>query len=742
MVNTHIIKKTFVRQQDSSDCGVACLKSAIRFYEGDISLERLRELTGTSIQGTTLLGLYEAAQKTGFDAEGCEAGISDLVQHGEPTILHVLVEGELEHYVLWYGHINTLGEERRGDKNNGTIRKHLIGDPARGVIELTDQELANIWKSGKCLTLAPNTRFIKLGYQNKRKKEWFLNLIREDIGLLATASGLGLLMAVLGMVMAVFSQKLIDDILPAKNLTKLLTGILLVTFLLLVRVGLEMMRTYILLRQSKDFSNRIISGFYDKLLDLPKSFFDKRKTGDIVARMNDTARIQRVISQLAGQVLVDVLVVMVSVGFLFFYSWQIALGLIACMPVYFMLIYRFHRPIGEKQRQGMVHYALNESNFISTVSGIRPIKSLNRQSIFGMLNRTMYGVYQDCIWGLAMVQLRLNIYASVSGILILVGILSYASYMVLIGTLKTGELMAIIGMGSSLLPSVAGLALLAIPVNEAKIAFERMFEFTDLDPECFDNSEECQDIVIESLQIKNISFRFPGRKTILNDFSMELKKGEIAGVVGESGCGKSTLLQVIERFYEPESGQLSVNDTVDAHSIPLGDWRKNIACVPQDVHIFSGTVLDNILLGLQPDHENLEKFFNLESISSFVNTLPQGVLTLVGEEGLNLSGGQKQWIGMMRAFIQKPKILLLDEATSAMDAESEQKILQLLLQLKSQMGIIYVSHRLHTLPKLCDRIYILEGGQLTASGSHQDLLERDNLYSNFWKGLIPEMAES
>jgi len=740
MLNQQAIRETFVRQQDSSDCGVACLRSVLRYYQGDISLERLRELSGTSIQGTTLLGLYEAAQKAGFDAEGCEAEISDLVQHGEPTILHVLAEGDLQHYVVWYGHYNTASENGHSDKNYENIRRHLIGDPARGIIALTDYELADIWKSGKCLTLAPNSRLIKTDYQNKRKKEWFLNLIREDTGLLVTASGLGLLMAVLGMVMAVFSQRLIDDILPAKNLTKLLTGISLVTFLLLVRAGLEMMRTYILLRQSKDFNNRIISGFYDKLLDLPKSFFDKRKTGDIVARMNDTARIQRVISQLAGQVLVDVLVVIVSVGFLFFYSWQIALGLIVCMPVYFIIIYRFHRPIGERQRQVMVHYALNESNFINTVSGIRPIKALNRQSVFSALNRTIYGVYQNGIRALGMIELRLNIYASVSGILILIGILSYSSYMVLIGALKTGELMAIIGMSSSLLPSVAGLALLAIPVNEAKIAFERMFEFTDLDPEYFDSSNKHQDIVIESLQIKNISFRFPGRKAILSNFSMDLKKGEIVGIVGESGCGKSTLLQIIERFYNPESGKISINDITDTHSISFSDWRAKVACVPQDVHIFSGTVLDNILLGLKPDHECLEKFLGQEPILDFVNTLPQGMLTMVGEEGLNLSGGQKQWVGIMRALFQKPQILLLDEATSAMDAESEQKILQLLLQLKYQMGVIYVSHRLHTLPKLCDRIYILDKGQLMDSGSHQDLIQRVNLYSSFWKSLIPEIA--
>jgi ABC-type bacteriocin/lantibiotic exporter with double-glycine peptidase domain len=731
MINTHIIRKTFVRQHDSSDCGVACLRSALRYYGGDISLERLRELSGTSIQGTTLLGLYEAAQKTGFDAEGCEAEIADLVKHGEPTILHVVVEGDLQHYVLWYGSFN----DPTGD------RKHSIGDPAGGVITLTDNQLRIIWKSGKCLTLTPNTTFNKAEDQDINKKKWFINLIREDTGMLATASGLGLLMAILGMVMAVFSQKLIDDILPSKNITKLFTGIALVTFLLFVRISLEMLRTYILLRQSKGFNNRIISGFYDSLINLPKLFFDKRKTGDIVARMNDTARIQRVISQLAGQVLVDILVIFVSIGFLFFYSWQIGLGLLFSMPIYFLLIFRFHQPISEKQRQVMAHYAFNESNFINTISGIRPIKSLNRQQVFSGLNKKIYGVYQESILGLGMIQLRLNLYASASGVIILVGILSYSSYMVLNGNLKTGELMAILGMGSSLLPSVASLALLAIPVNEAKIAFERMFEFTGLPSENFNDNKENETFSFQNLRIEDITFRFPGRRAILNNFSMELNKGEIVGIIGESGCGKSTLLQLIEKFYEPESGHIVLNNLHSLDSVSLSGWRRNVACVPQEVHIFSGTVLENILLGSEPDREELESFFRTDPFAIFVNTLPQGLMTLVGEEGLNLSGGQKQWVGIMRALFQKPQILLLDEATSAMDAVSEEKFLRLIQKLKPEMAVIYVSHRLHTLVDFCDRIYILDEGNLIASGSHQDLLETDNIYSRFWKKLVPEKSE-
>ena len=733
MSDTHFIKKTFVRQHDSSDCGVACLRSVLRFYGGDISLERLRELSGTSTQGTTLLGLYEAAGKIGFDAEGCEAEIPDLKEHNQPTILHVLVEGNLEHYVLWYGYITKY--KTTGQKDEAIPAVHLIGDPAKGIIELSDEELSAIWQSKKCLTIKPNANLKQAEQQSKEKKIWFINLVRDDQGLLIAAAVFGLMMAILGMVMAVFSQKLVDDILPSKNYIKLFAGIGLVTFLLLVRIGLENLRAYILMRQSKDFNNRIIGHFYDNLLNLPKLFFDSRKTGDMVARMNDTARIQKVVSQLAGQVLIDVLVVFVSIGFLFFYSWQVAAALLVCLPFYFFLIFSFRNPISVKQRQVMSSYALNESNYINTLQGIRPVKSFNRQAFFSRLNRMVYGVFQDHIFDLSKIQLRLNVYASISGVIMLICILAYTSYQVLQGHLKTGELMAILGMSSSLLPSVASLALLAVPINEARIAFERMFEFTSLEPEQVVTDMENSDFTFESLQINHITFRFPGRKALLNDFSLHIKKGEIVGIIGESGCGKTTLIQLIERFYVLESGKITVNDFLPLDALSLTSWRDQIATVPQEVYIFNGTIIENVLLGREKNVEEINRFFKQEPFFSFINTLPQGLSTLVGEEGLNLSGGQKQWIGLMRALFSKPSLLLLDEATSAMDAHSERKVLDLLASLKSEMGIVYVSHRLHTLPRICDRMYVLEEGDMIASGSHHELLSSENLYSRFWKEL-------
>ena len=738
------VTKTFVRQHDATDCGVACLRSLTRYYGGEVTPERLREISGTNRQGTTLLGMVQAANALGFAAEGCEAdGLAALVEHGQPCVLHVLMEGNLQHFVVWYGLTYSHDRSRKkGRAAEQPERRHLVGDPGRGIVELTDAELDAIWQSKKCLTLSPTERLEKLKTQQNRKWRWLLALVREDKELLATAAVLGLFIAALSMAMAVFSQRLIDDILPGKDHLKLFGGIALVAFLLAVRVGFETLRGYLLLRQSKDFNNRIIGHFYDGLLRLPKAFFRHPQDGRPRGPHERHARIQRVLGQLSGQVLIDVMMVVVSLAFIWAYSWRVAAGLAAALPFYFWLIYRFRHAIRRGQQGVMASYALNESNYISTLQGIRAIKAFNREGTFGTLNRTTYGHFQNNILTLGLVQLRLGVGASLAGVLLLMAVLSFASYQVLHGSLKTGELMALLGMASALLPAVANLALITVPFNEARVAFERMYEFMGLPPESETTPEPTAEhrsaADFHRIDLQDVSFRFPGRAALLSGVSLTLRRGEILGLVGESGSGKSTLVQLVERFYAPEAGQITVDGRHAMTGIPLADWRRQVVAVPQEVQLFNGTLLDNILLGAEvSDESTFQEFFERPAFRQFWERLPLGLRTLVGEEGINLSGGQRQWVGLMRALYAQPQVLLLDEATSAMDAASEQLVFELLRELRPQMAVLFVTHRLHVLPRLCDRVVLMESGKITHGGTPETLLRSDNFYSRFWEELQP-----
>ena len=731
-VKAKVLKKYFTLQHDHSDCGVACLLSIIKYYDGTETLENLRRLSGTSVTGTTLLGLCQAAKQLGFDADGCEADVQLLAEHKQPCILHVVSSEKLQHYVVCFGLTSPFVKSEYGNAAHDS--EFIIGDPAIGIIYLSKTELEKIWQSKTCLVLYPNNNFRKSADVKKIKRKWIIDLVKQDFPLLSIAAAIGIAIAVLGMVMAIFSQRMIDEILPKKEFTKLYLGIILVFALLLVKEGLSYLRQYFLLTQSKDFNIRIIDFFYSHLLRLPKPFFDTRKIGEFTARLNDTARIQRVISQLAGNVVIDVLVTLVTIGFLFVYSSKIALACLLALPLYFFLINRHNKIISNAQKNVMSNYAMTESNYISTLQGIEPIKNHNKQDKFTAVNKSIYENFQDKVFTLGKIQIKLSFLANSFGIAFLISVLLFTSYQVVRNHLMPGELIAILGMCSSILPNVANLALVSISISEAKIAFERMFEFTSAKVE--ETSENKQLTVFNLLQVKHLAFRFNGRRQVLKNISLDIRKGEIIAIMGENGCGKSTLSQILQKHYAGESGCVLINSFYDLEKISCKDWRNIIGVVPQAIHIFNSTVLENIAFEDASDKQNeVLHFLQQYGFLTFIETLPQSFMTLVGEEGINLSGGQKQMIALARALYHKPQLLILDEATAAMDRNSEQFVLHLLLKLKKEMGIIFITHRLHVLKFFCDRIYILENGMITSKGNHQQLLQTENLYSNYWADL-------
>ena len=708
-----LIHKTFVLQHDQSDCGVACLLSLVQYYGGAHTLEELRSLSGTTVQGTTLLGLYQAANSIGFEAEGNEADIEVLKAYNAPLILH-LTMGNLEHYVVCYGF------------EKGVF---IIGDPAKGIIKLSPKELNSLWRSKTCLTLTPTPQFKKKTTQQKAQFKWFLNLIQKDVRLLLISGLLGTVIAVLGLAMAIFSQKLIDNILPSKDVSKLIQGVLLLTFLLLARIGISVVREYFLLLQAKDFNTHINQQFFSKLLHLPKFFFDTRKIGELVARLNDTQRIQRVIKMLVSATFIDILVVLITSAFLFYYSWQVGVFTLLSIPIYFFVIHKNNAKIVALQREVMQSYALVESHYINTFQGITDIKIGNKQGVFSKVNKTIFLSSQEKAFQLGKVNIKLSWISGAISVVFLVSILVYNAIQVLNGTLLLGELMAILSMVGSLLPSVLNLALISIPINEAKVAFARMYNFTAIPPE----QEEGENInTIDRITLENVSFRFIGRKPILHHLSLQINKGEIVAVVGENGCGKSTLANLLLQFYPPDEGVIYINQQYPLNTIATKSYRSKVAYIPQEVAIFNGNVLDNILLGTPCKAEDLLAFLNEYGFDTYFNQFPQGLATQLGEKGVNISGGQKQLIAFARALFKKPQLLILDEATSAMDRHTEAFVHRILNQIKRDSLTLFISHRLHSLQHFADRICILENGTVRHSGTHNHLMQTQNFYSDFF----------
>ncbi|MFZ2285862.1 MAG: peptidase domain-containing ABC transporter [Bacteroidales bacterium] len=718
MINIKRIKEVSLLQQDSTDCGAACLASVIRYFGGNAGIDKIRGLSGTNQSGTTMLGLYQAAQDFGLEATGYEASVSDIMKFTGILILHVTPQKGYEHYIVSYGF---------------SAEKFIIWDPAKGLSEPTPAEVDKIWLSHKCLAVSPGKGFVFEEAIKNRKRKWVTDSVKPEYELLLASVFVGVVIALLGVVMAVYTQKLLDRIMPSGDISMLVVSIILVFLLLSVRVLLTAVRQSMLLSQGKTYNIRVVDGFYSSLLGLPKPFFDTRKTGDMVARLNDTMRIQRVISDVVSTYVIDILIVLITVVMTFVYSTVAGLISVIALPLFFLLVHRWNKPVIKSQQDLMVGYALNESNFINTLRGITEIKSMNWQSLYVNRNKSIFSLFQERAFTLGKIKIKLGMLTNLAGILYLILLLLYASLEVMGTRMTQGELMAILSLSSTLLPSVMNLALISIPLSEAKVAIERMFEFTQLRPEDPGVKEEESKTQISGISLKRIAFRFPGQRLLLSDVSLDIEKGSVTALVGESGSGKSTLVNILMRFYQPESGSVVFNGSCNCHEVSLEWWRRSVGLIPQEIHIFNGTVLENIIP--DGDETKIQKLVRLTTdngLEPFVKGLPLGFATLTGEDGVKLSGGQKQVIAFMRALVNEPDILLIDEGTSGMDRDSETIILNILRRIKDSVGVLLVTHRINLVRKLCDRIYLLEDRTITAAGSHNVLIAGDNLYRRFW----------
>lgn len=714
--------KTIVRQKDQSDCGVACLLTIIQYHQGTGSLENLRKLSGTSKQGTTLLGLYQAAQEIGFTPEGGEADTEWLKSIDHPVVLHVIIDKRLQHYVVCYGFKND---------------KFIIGDPARGLLEYTETELSDIWQSKALLTLVPNDQFLKKETVTKGQYEWIKNTLREDAPLLWVIFVTSLIVSVFGVSLAIFSQRLIDVILPEKDVDKLIIGSLLLLVLLLAKSGIGYLAGFFGITQAKQFNSRIIDDFFNSLLFLPKSFFDNRKIGELVTRLNDTGRIQNTISLITGDLLRHCLMILVGLTVVFTYESTIGFIILGSLPFFAYTSFRFHKKVVLAQQEVMAANAHKTSNYISSMQGIDSIKINNREPIFAQANQLVYGHFQQKVFTLGRLSISLQLIVDLIAVISIMGILASSSYYVLSEVHTVGTFTAILSISTSLFPSIATLSFANISLQSAKVAFDRMHEFTSIASERDQvDSKQLINRDFQKLIIKNVSFRFPGREQVLQNVSLNIAKGQIVGILGESGGGKTTLLNLIQRFYSPEGGDILYNEqSIDSFS--LQSYRMHLGIVPQDLDIFNGTLMDNLILG--GDEEEAKKcieFCEEYGFSIYFKKFPQGYATILGEEGINISGGQKQLIGLCRALYKKPDILLLDEPTSAMDRNTEKFAIDTIKRISSNCGILVVTHQLR-IANMANHIYVFKNGKIQTEGSQSSLLESDNLYSQIYADLIP-----
>jgi ATP-binding cassette, subfamily C, bacteriocin exporter len=710
-------KKTLIKQHDITDCGAACLASVAAFYKLQLPIARIRQYASTDKKGTNVLGMIEAAQQLGFQAKGVRGTLESLGKIPKPAIAHVIVKETLHHFVVIYEvsstHISVM------DPGDGRMHKKTI------------EEFTKEW-TGVLILLLPDEQFTTgIEKVSSLRRFWFLLQPHKTVMLQALFGAA--IYTLLGLSTSIYIQKITDYVIPEsnQNLLNLLSIGMVLILLLQILVGT--IKSVFALKTGQQIDARLILGYYKHLLQLPQQFFDTMRVGEIISRVNDAVKIRVFINDVALSLIVNVFVVLFSFALMFTYYWKLALIMLAIIPLYVSIYVIVNKINRRQQRKLMENSAELESQLVESITSVATIKRFGVEQFANIKTETRFITMLRTIFGASMSSIYAGTANEIISRLFTIILLWTGGYFVIQNEITAGELLSFYALIGYFTGPAGQLITANRTIQEALIAADRLFEIMDLEREETSEKVNLMSDFMGDIQFKNVSFRYGSRVQVFNDLTITMPRGRITAIVGESGSGKSTLISLLQNLYPLQSGSVMIGN-FDIRHVKNESLRQKVAVVPQQTDLFSGNFIDNIALGdYAPDMPKILQICEELGITEFVQKLPQGFGTYIGENGTSLSGGQRQRIAIARALYRDPEILMLDEATSALDSISEQFVQRAIQRLRNQQKtVIIIAHRLSTI-KNADKILVLENGKLIEEGSHEEILQNNSAYSRLWK---------
>lgn len=717
-----------IKQHDIRDCGAACLASIGNHYKVNLPIARIRQLASTDKRGTNVLGMIEAAEKMGFTAKGVKGDWEALAKIPLPAVAHVILKEELHHYVVIYK-VNVV--QNAHAEIDSLKSKILVMDPGTGTMEhYTYDDFKKIW-SGVLLLFAPADHFQTYNDTISPLKR-FWDLIQPHKIILIQALVGAIVFTILGLAMSIYVQKITDYVLVGGN--RKLLNLLSVTMIgiILLQAYIGSRKSILVMKTGQLIDAKLILGYYKHLLRLPQRFFDTMQIGEITSRINDAVKIRSFINDVAIELIVNVFIILFSFVLMFTYYWKLALIILLVIPFYGFVYFLFNKFNKKVERDIMENGAALQTQLTESITHIRTVKefgiedfsNIKTENRFVKLLFSVYKSGSNTLFAGTSTQFLASIFTVV---LMWIG----AGY-VIDRAITPGELFSFYALIGYFTSPVASLIGMNKTIQNALIAADRLFEIMDLEREATENKMELDKENLGDIRFEQVCFRYGSRQEIFTDFSAVFKRNETTAIVGESGSGKTTLLSLLQSLYPIQSGKIYIGN-YDLHYIHYASLRKMVGVIPQQLHLFSGNIIENIALG--DSFPNLQRVLDLCSqlgITAFVEKMPNGFNTQVGENGALLSGGQKQRIAIARALYKDPEILLLDEATSALDTQSEQLVQKAIQDFKSQgKTVIVIAHRLSTIAQ-ADTIIVLENGAIVEQGNHFELMAKNGKYKALW----------
>lgn len=708
-----------IKQHDITDCGAACLATIARQYGLNKPISQIRQIAGTDRKGTNAYGMVKAAKKLGFIAKGVRATHEQCDEKLPlPAVAHV-IKDDLVHYVV-------VHEVKRDQVT--------IADPAEGLVKYTKEDFFRIW-TGVLILMVPDESF-KKGDETTGLFSRFLSLIFPHKQLVAEIFIASILYTLLGILGAFYFKYLIDEILIGgllKTLHIISIGMVILT---VFKVLLDAFRSHLLLHLSQKIDIALIFSYYQHVLKLPMSFFDSRKVGEILSRLNDASKIRAAISGATLSVLIDTLMIIGGAIVLYIQSWQLFLIALFFIPFSIVVVWSFTKPFQRNHRKLMSKSADTDAYLVESLNGIATIKAMNAQSNAEFETEKKFIKVIKSGFKIGWMQ---NIQESSQAFITLIGgliILWIGSVLVIKGTISVGQLITFNALLAYFYDPIKNLIGLQPALQEAFVAADRLGEILDLDIEAADDEALLHpEIFYGNITIKDINFRYGSRAPVLEHITLSINAGEKIAIVGESGSGKTTLVKLLLKYYIPEDGEILI-DGNNIKDIQTESLRDKIGYVPQDVFLFSGSIRENIAFGQKHvTFEQIVEAAKRAQAHEFINEMGMRYDTMVGERGATLSGGQKQRIALARAILQKPNMLILDEATSNLDSIAERAIHETIDKISNGITTIIIAHRLSTIMR-CDKIVVLDKTKICEIGTHTDLLNKKGKYYQLWEGQL------
>lgn len=726
-------KFVFYKQNDSMDCGPACLRMVAKYFGKHFSLETLRQKSQFNSEGVSLLGISEAAESIGFRTIGAKVTYKEVTQKiNFPAIIH------------WgQNHFVVVISYRSGFKENITI-----ADPKVGIVKIDKKTFCNRFYSdrindedvGVVLRLEPTTTFFNQDEEKPLKVGWGLllkYLFRHKVYIyqIFLALGFG---SLLQLIFPFLAQSIVDIGIATRNLSFIYVILIAQFMLLFSRIFVEFIRSRILLFISTNINLSILSDFWIKLMKLPINYFGTKTTGDLLQRINDHKRIESFLTGPTLSVVFSVVNLILFSLVLYFYSQLIFFIILLSSIFYFIWIKVFLKYRRDLDYKRFAIASKENSTTLQLIQGMQEIKLNNAEQ----LRRWEWENLQAQLFKLSFRSLSLNQIQQAGSFVINEGkniiITFIVAKEVVEGQLTLGAMLAvqyIIGQLTSPIEQMLGFVQQA---QDAKISLDRLNEIHQIEEEESSSNPLIQRLPSnKSITISNLSFFYPGagNENVLNDVSFLIPEGKVTAIVGISGSGKTTILKLLLKIFE------SYNGAVDVGKIRLKDisarfWRKHCGVVMQDGFIFNDTISANIAVGVEyPDYDTLIQACKIANILSFIEELPLGLNTKLGSQGTGISAGQKQRILIARAVYKDPQYLFFDEATNALDSDNELVIMENLGNYFKGRTVIIVAHRLSTV-RNADNIIVLRKGTITEQGTHTELTDKRGEYFNLVKNQL------